>query len=96
MRERKYHKLKHSMLVPPAYLDKPIIERVKIIYCHECNLASQKFFLGNIIAKIKCREELGKKHKRNGKKCAGLTNCDFLKGESCELICDRFLPRVAQ
>ena len=84
------------MFISPAYVEKTVIQRLKIACCNECDLTRQKFFTGTIETKRKCREDLGKKYECNLKKCIGLVNCVFLRDNECEVIGNRHAARVAQ
>ena len=66
------------MFISPAYIQKSIIERLKIISCSQCDLLRDSRQRWNPLKKKKPRKELSYRYQCNSDKCCGLVCVDYL------------------
>ena len=74
------------MHISPAYIQKSIIERLKIKSCSQCDLLRDNRQTWKPLKKKKPRKELSYRYQCNGDKCCGLVRADYLTLNSTIII----------
>ena len=66
------------MHISPSYIEKSIIEHLKIISYNQCDLLRNNRQTWNALKKKKPRKELSYRYQCNSYKCCGLVCVDYL------------------